>query len=325
MLWQEYTFTIVQKEIRSLETLFPVLTLYLIQCLAWCSVMFIEGISKYVRAHSIAQLCLILWDPMDCSLPVLSVHWIFRQEYCNWFPFSPPGDLPNPGIKPVSLVSPALAGRFFTTEPPGKSQWVNTKNQILTLLVNILILVKLFASGTKIRLIIFYAAKDGETLYSRQKQDLHLTGSDHELLIAKFRLKLNKVWKTTRLFRYDLNQILYDYTVEVTNRFKGLDQVIDRMPEELWKDLHNIVQEAVTKTTPKKKKCKKASWLPEEALHISEKRREVKGKGERERYTLLNSEFQRLGRRDIRKKILMNSLVAHSVKNAPSVQETWET
>ena len=81
----------------------------------------------------------------------------------------------------------------------------------------------------------------------------------------------------------------------------------------------------MTKTTPKKKKCKKASWLPEEALHISEKRREVKGKGERERYTFLNSEFQRLGRRDIRKKILMNSLVAHSVKNAPSVQETWET
>ena len=101
------------------------------------------------------------------------------------------------------------------------------------MLVNILTLVKLFASGTKIRLIIFYAAKDGETLYSQQKQDLHLTGSDHELLIAKFRLKLNKVGKTTRLFRYDLNQILYDYTVEVTNRFKGLDQVIDRMPEEL--------------------------------------------------------------------------------------------
>ena len=81
----------------------------------------------------------------------------------------------------------------------------------------------------------------------------------------------------------------------------------------------------MTKTIPKKKKCKKANWLPEEALHIAEKKREVKGKEERERYTLLNSEFQRLVRRDIRKKILMNSLVAHSVKNAPAVQETWET
>ena len=81
----------------------------------------------------------------------------------------------------------------------------------------------------------------------------------------------------------------------------------------------------MTKTIPKKKKCKKANWLPEEALPIAEKKREVKGKGERERYTLLNSEFQRLVRRDIRKKILMNSLVAHSVKNAPAVQETWET
>ena len=79
--------------------------------------------------------------------------------------------------------------------------------------------------NTKIRLIIFFAAKDGETLYSQQKQDRELTGSDHELLIAKFRLKLNKVGKTTRPFRYDLNQIPYDYTVEGTNRFKGLDLI----------------------------------------------------------------------------------------------------
>ena len=89
-------------------------------------------------------------------------------------------------------------------------------------------------------------------------------GSDHEL-IAKFRLKLKKVWKTTRPFRYDLNQIPYDYTVEVTNRFKGL-YLIDRVPEELWTEVHDIVQEAVIKTIPKKKKCKKAKWLSEEAL-----------------------------------------------------------
>ena len=81
-------------------------------------------------------------------------------------------------------------------------------------------------------------------------------GSDHELLIAKFRLKLKKVGKTTRPFRYDLNQITYDYTLEVTNRFKGL-HLIDRVPEELWMEVHDIVQEAVIKTIPKKKKCKK--------------------------------------------------------------------
>ena len=84
--------------------------------------------------------------------------------------------------------------------------------------------------------------------------------SDHELLIAKFRLKLKKVGKTTRPFIYDLNQIPYNYTVEVTDRFKGLD-LIDRVPEELWTEVHDIVQEAVIKTIPKKKKCKKAKWL----------------------------------------------------------------
>ena len=104
-------------------------------------------------------------------------------------------------------------------------------------------------------------------------------GSDHELRIAKFRLKLKKVGKTTRPFRYDLNQILYDHTVEVTNRFKRLD-LIDRVPEELWAEVCDIVQEAVIKNMPKKKKCKKAKWLSEEALQIAEKR-EVKAKEKR--------------------------------------------
>ena len=105
-------------------------------------------------------------------------------------------------------------------------------------------------------------------------------GSDHELLIAKFRLKLNKVGKSTRPFRYDLKKIPYHYTVEVTNRFKGLDQ-IDRVPHELWMEVHDIVQETGIKTTPKKKKCKKAKWLSEEALQIAVKRSEkqrTKGK-----------------------------------------------
>ena len=122
-------------------------------------------------------------------------------------------------------------------------------------------------------------------------------GSDHELLIAKFRLKLKKVGKTTRPFRYDLSQIPYDYTVEVTDRLKGL-YLIDKVPEELWTELRDIVQEAVIKTIPKKKKCKKAKWLPEEALQIAVKRRETKGKGEKERYTHLNAEFQTIARRD---------------------------
>ena len=109
---------------------------------------------------------------------------------------------------------------------------------------------------------------------------------------------MKKVGKTTRPFRYDLNQIPYDDdTVEVTNRFKGLD-LIDRVPEELRMEIRDIVQETEIKTILKKKKCKKAKWLSEEALQIVEKRREVKGKGGKERYTHLNAEFQRIARRD---------------------------
>ena len=107
-------------------------------------------------------------------------------------------------------------------------------------------------------------------------------GSDYELLITKFRLKLKKVGKTTRPFRYDLDQIPYDYTVEVRNRFKGLD-LIDRVPDELWNEVCDIVQETGIKTIPKEKKCKKAKWLSEEALQIAMKRREAKSKGEKER------------------------------------------
>ena len=123
--------------------------------------------------------------------------------------------------------------------------------------------------NTEIRLIIFFAVKDGEALYSQQKQDC---GSDHELLTAKFRLKWKKVGNTTRPFRYDLNQIPYDYTVEVRNRFKGLD-LIDRVPDELWTEVRDIVQETGIKTIPMEKKCKKAKWLSGEALQITEEKR----------------------------------------------------
>ena len=127
-------------------------------------------------------------------------------------------------------------------------------------------------------------------------------GSSWGIFITKFRFKLNKVGKTTRPFRYDLNQIPYDYTVEVTNRFKGLD-LIDRVPDELRTEVHDIVQEAGIKTIPKKKKCKKAKLLSEEALQLDEERKDAKGKGEKERYMHLGAELQKIVRRD--KKIFL--------------------
>ena len=128
-------------------------------------------------------------------------------------------------------------------------------------------------------------------------------GSHHELLITKFRLKLEKLGKTARQFRYNLNQIPYDYTVEVRNRFKGLD-LIDRVPDELWNEVHDIVQETGIKTILMEKKCKKAKWLSAGALQIAMKRREEKSKGGKERYKHLNAEFQRIARRD--KKAFLN-------------------
>ena len=107
---------------------------------------------------------------------------------------------------------------------------------------------------------------------------------------------MKKAEKTTRPFRDDLNLIPYDYTVEVRNTFKGLD-LIDRMPDELWTEVHYTVQETEIKNIPLEKKCKKGKWLSEKALQIAVKRREVKSKGEKERYKHLNSEFQRIARR----------------------------
>ena len=108
---------------------------------------------------------------------------------------------------------------------------------------------------------------------------------------------MKKVGKTARPFRYDLNQIPCDYTVEVRNRFMGLD-LIGRLPDELWNEVRDIVQETGIKTIAMEKKCKKAKWLSEEALQIAVKRREAKRKGEKERYGHLNAKFQRTARRD---------------------------
>ena len=115
--------------------------------------------------------------------------------------------------------------------------------------------------NTKIRLILFFAAKDGEALYSQQKTRPGADcGSDHKLLMTKFRLKVKKVEKTSTPFRYDLHQIPYDYTVEMRNRLKGLD-LTDRVADELWTEVRDIVQETGIKTIPMEKKCKRAKWL----------------------------------------------------------------
>ena len=123
-----------------------------------------------------------------------------------------------------------------------------------------------------------------ETLYTvskkKKKRPGADCGSDHELLITKFKLKLKKVGKTTRPFRYDLNQIPYDYTVEVRSRFKGLD-LIDRVPDELWNEVRDIVQKTGIKTIPMEKKFKKAKWLSGEALQIAVKGTKVKSKEKR--------------------------------------------
>ena len=122
----------------------------------------------------------------------------------------------------------------------------------------------------------FSAAKDGEAVYSQQKQDQELTLAQiMNSFIVKFRLKLKKVGETTGPFRYDLNQIPYDYTVEVRNRFKGLD-LIDRVPDELWTEVPDIAQETGIKTIPMEKKCKKAKWLSGGLTNSCEKKRSEK-------------------------------------------------
>ena len=121
-------------------------------------------------------------------------------------------------------------------------------------------------------------------------------GSDHELLNPKFRLKLKKVGKTTRPLRYGLNQILYNYTVEERNRFKGLE-LIECLKNYGWKFM-TLYRRQGSRPSPRKRNAKKAKWLSEEALQIAVKRTEAKSKGEKERYTHLNAEFQRITRRD---------------------------
>ena len=156
--------------------------------------------------------------------------------------------------------------------------------------------------NTKITDCILFSQRWRSSIQSAKTRPGADCGSDHELLIARFRNKLKKVG-TTRPFRSDLNQIPYDYTLDVRNRFKGLD-LIDRVPDGLWTEVHDIVQKTGIKSIPKKKKCKKAICLSEKALQIVVKGIEVKSKGEKERYTHLNAEFQRIAKRD--KKAFLN-------------------
>ena len=147
-------------------------------------------------------------------------------------------------------------------------------------------------------MIIFSAAKDREALIQSAKtRPCADCDSDQKLLNAKFRCKLKKVGETTRSFRYDLSQIFYDCVVEVMNRLNGLNMV-DRVSEELWTEVLNLVEDVVTKTIPNEKQCKKAKWLSEGTSQIAEERREAKSKGEMDRYTNLKAEFQRMARID---------------------------
>ena len=151
--------------------------------------------------------------------------------------------------------------------------------------------------NTEIRLIIFLATEDGEALYSQQKQDWELTVAQiMNSLLPNSELNWRKWGKP--LDYSSMSWIKsHDYTVEVRNRLKGLDQ-IDRVLDELWMEAHDITQETGVKTVPKNNKWKKAKRLSEEALHIAVKRRDSKSKGEKERYTHWNAEFQGISRRD---------------------------
>ena len=140
-------------------------------------------------------------------------------------------------------------------------------------------------------MIIFFAAKDGEALYSQQNQDQELTVSDHELLMTKFRLKLKKVGKTTRPFRYDLNKIPYDFTVEMRNRFKRLDLIECLM--NYGRRFMTLYRRQGTRSSPRKRNAKQQNGCLRRALQKAVKRREAKSKGDKVRYTHLNAEFQK--------------------------------
>ena len=191
-------------------------------------------------------------------------------------------DLPGLGIEPVSL---ALADGLLTTGPLGKSSSIifsptySVSSRSVTLIMCKVMPSMMPYTSLRFCLFLFLIF-------------LPVVPSILKLIDCFF-----YQFKTARSFRYDLNQIPYDYTVEVRNRLKGLD-LIDRVPDEQWNEVRDIVQDTGIKTMPMEKKCKKAKWLSREALQIAVKRRDMKSKGEKERYKHLNAEFQRIARRD---------------------------
>ena len=225
---------------------------------------------------------------MDCSPPGSSVHGISKARILEWIAISSPGDLLDPGMEPRS---PVLQADSLLSEPQGSPTWLprikqspvlcngHSKHPLPTTQEKTLHMdITRWPHHNQIDYILC-SQRWRSSIQSAKTRPGADCGSDHELFIAKLRLKLKKVGKTTRPFRYDLNQIPYDYTVEMRNRFKGLD-LKDRVPDELWTGIWDIQQTGI-KTIPKEKKCKNAKWLSEEALQIAVKRREAKSKGEK--------------------------------------------
>ena len=241
-------------------------------------------------------------------LPFHTVHGVLKARILKWFaiPFSSgPHSAELTPKKDVLFIIGDWNAKVGSQETPGVTGkfGLGIRNEAGQRLIkfcqeNALIIANTLFQQHKRRLYM-WASPDGQhqnqidhilcsqrwrsSIHSAKTRSAKTTsdcGSDHELLIAKFRLKLKKVGKKTRTFWYDINKIPYNYIVKVANRFKGL-YLIDRVPEELWIEVHDIAQEAVIKTIPKTKKCKKVKWLSGEALQIAVKEKKQKAKEKR--------------------------------------------
>ena len=264
------------------------------------------GDYMFNQFSSVTQLCLTVCNPMDCSMPGLPVHHQLLQpthtQVCHiGGAIQPSHPLLSPS-PPTFSLSPASGSfpksQFFTSG--GQSIGVSGLASVLPMNIqdwfplgltgwNSLLPLPTTQEKTLLMDITRWSILKSDWLYSMQTKMKKLyTVSPNKTRwwpwlrswapYWQVQTKMKKVGKTTRPFRYDLNQIPYEYTVEVTNRFKGLD-LIDRVPEELWKEVRDIVQEAVIKIIPMERKCKKAKWFS----RWEKKKREAKGKGEKER------------------------------------------
>ena len=256
-----------------------------------------------VKSESeVSQSCPTLCDPMDHSLPGSSIHGIFQARGLEWVAIALSTIIEYWNDQEISGVT----GKFdLEVQNEAGQRLAEFCQETELVIANTLFL-------QHKRILYTWTSADGQ--YWNQVDDILCSkrcrssiqsaktrpgadcDSDHEHLIAKFRLKLNKVGKTTRPFRCELNQVLYDYIVEVTNRFKGLD-LIDSLKNDGWRFM-TAYRRQWPRLFLRKRNVKRQKWLSEEALQIAENRRELEGKGEKERYTHLNAEFQRVARRD---------------------------